>query len=318
MTALTRVFFVADIHGSALCFRKFVNAARVYRARILVVGGDISAKTLTPLFEENGGWSCNVEGIAHHVRTEGERQQLEQKLRDAGTVPLRTTPREWEELRADRRRADAEFERVALAELRRWLEWARARLHGSGTRLLIGLGNDDLDSMEEVIASDGYAELTDREILPVDDRHELLTLPYSNPTPWRTNRELPEEEIWARLASLAGRLEDPARAVFNIHVPPYGTPLDLAPRLAPDLTKVMTPGGEAELVHVGSTAVREAILQLQPMLGLHGHIHESRGFVNLGRTLSINPGSAYTEGSLLGAIIDLEPDRIRAHALTTG
>jgi uncharacterized protein len=314
----TRVFFVADIHGSAVCFHKFVNAARVYRADVLLVGGDIAAKTMTPVFEEDGGWSATVEGETRRAHSLGEVEQLEHWMRDAATVPYRTTPREWRSLIENRSEADRVFLELELEELRRWLAWAKQRMKGGGSRLLLGLGNDDLTPMEEVIASDDFAELTDREILRVDDAHELLTLPYSNPTPWSTHRELPEDEIQRRLEEGASRLENVQRAVFNLHVPPHNTPLDLAPRLDANLTKVMTPGGEPDLVHVGSTAVRSALERLQPLLGLHGHIHESKGSVRIGRTDAFNPGSAYTEGTLLGVVVDLERDRIRATMMTSG
>jgi len=311
----TRIFFVADLHGSAVCFRKFVNASRAYRADVLIVGGDIAAKTMTPVFEEHGAWSVSVEG---ENRTARSPEELEGWVRDSATVPFRTTPAEWHELIADRPKADAKFQELELGELRHWLDWARARLQGTGTRLLLGLGNDDFTPMEGVIASDGFAELTDGAVLRLDAHHEMLTLPYSNPTPWQTNRELPEEEIARRIASDAARLEHVERAVFNLHVPPRNTPLDLAPRLAPGFVKVMAPGGEAELTHVGSSAVREALERFQPMLGLHGHIHESKGTVTIGSTVALNPGSAYTEGTLLGAVVDLAPDRVRATMLTSG
>ena len=318
MAKPTRIFFVADLHGSAVCFRKFVNAAKVYQANILIVGGDIAPKTMTPVFEGSGTWSVTVEGETRTARSIEELERLEGWIRDSATVPFRTTPDVWRELIADRTKADAKFQELELGELKRWLEWARTRLAGSGARLLLGLGNDDFTSMEGVIAADGFAELTDGGILRVDDRHELLTLPYSNPTPWHTNRELPEEEIARRVAADAGRLEHVERAIFNLHVPPHNTPLDLAPRLAPGFVKVMAPGGEPELTHVGSTAVRAALERFQPMLGLHGHIHESKGSVTIGTTTALNPGSAYTEGTLLGAVVDLGPDRIRGTMLTSG
>jgi uncharacterized protein len=318
MAKPTRIFFVADLHGSAVCWRKFINAAKVYSADVLLVGGDIAAKTMTPVFEENGGWSATVEGETRTARTPEERDRLESWVRDSATVPYRTPRVAWTELIADRTRADQKFLELELEELRRWLAWAQDRLRGSGARLLIGLGNDDFTPMEEVIRADGFAELTDTAILPADDHHEILTLPYSNPTPWRTNRELSEEEIARRIDEDVRRLRSVDQAVFNLHVPPHNTPLDLAPRLGPGLVKVMAPGGEAELVHVGSTAVRRALEGHQPLLGLHGHIHESKGSVAIGRTVALNPGSAYTEGTLLGAVVDLAKDRIRATMLTSG
>ncbi len=318
MAKPTRLFFVADLHGSAVCFRKFVNAAKVYRASVLIVGGDIAAKTMTPVFEEGGGWSVTVEGETRTARSSEELERLEGWVRDSATVPFRTTRAEWLELIADRPKAERKFQELELDELRRWLAWAKARLFGSGARLLLGLGNDDFTPMEGVIATDGYAELTDGGVLSLDERHEILTLPYSNPTPWHTNREIPEEEIARRIESDAGTLAHVDRSIFNLHVPPHNTPLDLAPRLGPGFVKVMRPGGEPDLVHVGSTAVRAALERFQPVLGLHGHIHESKGSVVLGRTTALNPGSAYTEGTLLGAVVDLGPDGIRGTMLTSG
>ena len=318
MAAATRIFFVADLHGSAICWRKFVNAAKVYRANVLLVGGDIAAKTMTPIFELNGAWSVTVEGEERRARNPEELERLEAWVRDSATVPFRTEPKTWRELIADRGRADQKFQDLELEELRRWLELAKHRLAGTGARLLLGLGNDDFTSMESVIEGDGFAELTDSAIRSIDDRHELLTLPFSNPTPWRTNREISEVEIAARIDADAAKLRDVRRTVFNLHVPPFNTPLDLAPRLDASLTKVMTPGGEAEMIHVGSTAVRAAIERYQPLLGLHGHIHESKGSVTIGRTTVLNPGSAYTEATLLGTVVDLGPDGIRATMMTTG
>jgi Icc-related predicted phosphoesterase len=313
----TRLFFVADLHGSERCFRKFLNAASVYKANVLLIGGDISAKTITPLFPENAGWAGTYLGARRWVPEGTGLERFEADLKTRGTLPYRTTRDAWTETLADRAKGDALFRDLALAQLRDWLRLAETRLKGSGVRTLVGLGNDDLDEMETVLGASEYVELTDREILLIDD-HELLTLPYSNPTPWGTNRELPEEEIARRLDELSRRLEAPSRAIFNVHVPPMATPLDMAPKLDSRLTKVMTPGGEPELVHVGSPSLRAAIERVQPLLGLHGHIHESKGFVTIGRTGCLNPGSGYPEGVLQGAVIDLDRDRVRSHVFTTG
>ncbi len=317
MARPTRILFVADLHGSAICWRKFVNGARVYRADILLVGGDVTAKTVTPVVEEDGQWVAVVEG-ARRTAPRDDVERLEASLRDGATIPYRTTRAEWDELREHPDRLDQLFQRLAPIEVGRWLSWAGERLGADPTRLLVGLGNDDPTVVESAVAADGRAELTDNAVLRLDDHHELATLAYSNPTPWHTYRELPEDEIARRLDAAANGLDHLETAVFNIHVPPHSTPLDLAPRLDANLTKVMAPGGEPELVHVGSTAVRAALLRHQPLLGLHGHIHESRGTTGLGRTLAVNCGSAYTEGTLLGALIDLDADRVRAAVLTSG
>ena len=72
------------------------------------------------------------------------------------------------------------------------------------------------------------------------------------------------------------------------------------------------------MMPVGSRAVREFIEQHQPIVSLHGHIHESRGAVRIGRTVAINPGSTYGEGVLDGAIIDIEDGEVVSHQLVSG
>src|SRR2546429_9238202 len=99
-------------------------------------------------------------------------------------------------------------------------------------------------------------------------------------------------------------IKNMGRAIFNFHPPPSGTSLGEAPALDENLKPLH--GGRA-LRHVGSTAVREAIDKYQPMLSLHGHIHEGKGITRIGKTLAINPGSPYEEGRLLASIIELYP-----------
>jgi uncharacterized protein len=314
----TRIFFVADLHGSAVCWRKFINAAKVYKADVLLLGGDIAAKTLTPLLESQGAWVATTGGKRRVANGPEELRALEAALRDEATLPFRTTPAEWKELSESPGALDRKFEECSVAELKMWLDWARERLDAKSTRLLLGLGNDDFSSMERAVSDDPVAELTDNEIVRLDDGREVLTLAYSNPTPWKTHRELPEPEIARHLDVGAAKLEHVESAVFNIHVPPFNTHLDLAPRLDANLTKRMTTGGEAEMTHVGSTAVRAALEGHQPLVGLHGHIHESRGRTNFGRTLALNCGSAYSEGKLLGAVVDLEGSSTVSAVLTEG
>jgi Icc-related predicted phosphoesterase len=76
--------------------------------------------------------------------------------------------------------------------------------------------------------------------------------------------------------------------------------------------------GGIEPAAVGSTAVREAIERHQPVLSLHGHVHESRGTAKIGRTLAINPGSEYNQGLLRGAIVQLNKGKVKMHQLTAG
>ncbi len=103
------------------------------------------------------------------------------------------------------------------------------------------------------------------------------------------------------------QLPDGRPCIFNLHCPPYASGLDDAPELDATLKPVIR-GGRPSIVPVGSHAVREAIKRYQPVLGLHGHIHESRGAQKIGRTLCVNPGSDYSSGVLRGVVIELAQD----------
>ena len=99
-------------------------------------------------------------------------------------------------------------------------------------------------------------------------------------------------------------------------MPPYGSGLDTAAELDEDLSVVMS-GSKPKLIPVGSTAVRELIERYQPLLGLHGHVHERAGATRIGRTLCINPGSDYHTGRISGCLVQLRADRI-THQFVTG
>ena len=102
---------------------------------------------------------------------------------------------------------------------------------------------------------------------------------------------------------------------FNLHCPAYGCGLDEAP----ELDEQMRPKYAGHVLkQCGSTAVRAAIERHQPPLALFGHIHEGRGKSRIGRTLCINPGSSYEQGTLLGAVIDFDGRKIVDHTLTSG
>jgi Icc-related predicted phosphoesterase len=127
-----------------------------------------------------------------------------------------------------------------------------------------------------------------------------------------------EAEIAHAVDGLARRLEEPERTVFNVHCPPWDTHLDKAPRLDANMRPMPGAGG-VQFMSVGSHAVRAAIESYGPMLGLHGHVHESPGAQKLGRTICINPGSEYVDGLLRGALVTLNQKKgVRGWQLVQG
>jgi len=317
MASRTKIFFATDLHGSSKCFRKFLNAGPFYGADVLVLGADLAGKAIQAIVRSpNGRWRCRFIGTDHEVAEGSELAGLEKLIEDHGYYPLRVDPGEFEALRADDR-VDAVFLDLMRQRLTSWLQLADERLRPLGLPFYFMLGNDDPVALRPLLDGAPYGTHAEGLVVQLDDDHEMVSWGYSNITPWRSHREQTEEQLDASLRGLAAKLQDPARAVFNVHVPPIRTGLDDAPVVDENL-RVVQVMGQVKFAPAGSTAVREVLTDVQPLLGLHGHIHESTGVRRLGRTLAINPGSDYSTGALNGALLTLEGDKIAAHQLVRG
>jgi len=219
------------------------------------------------------------------------------------------------ELDTDPAKRAACFQEVMLDGVDRWMKMAADKLRGTGVRIFVSPGNDDEMEVDDVIRRAEVVELGEGRVMEFDG-FVMISTGWSNPTPWKTHREESEEQLAGRIDAMASQVPDTSRAIFNLHCPPFKSGLDEAPAIDADLR--LLHGGRA-LRPVGSTAVREVIEKRQPLLSLHGHIHESKGAVKIGKTLSINPGSAYEEGMLMGAIIQLDPKKgIKSYQLVNG
>lgn len=315
--SLTRLFYAGDVHGSRVCWKKFINAAAHYPADVLVMGGDLTGKGLVPIVREgDGSYSARVIGEQRIARTAEELDQMQLAITTNGMYPLIVDRDEARRLAEDAAWREEEMEKAVLDELRLWVEFADERLSGTETLAYVIPGNDDPWSIDAVLASGTSVVACDESVQRIGP-HEMVSLGYSNRTPWKTPRELDEGEIYERLKRLADQLETPRRAIFNVHVPPYESSLDTAFEVDDDLRYVMK-GGRPHEVATGSPAVRQIIEETQPLLSLHGHIHESKGVTRIGRTMAINPGSDYGSGHLDGCLVHLAPDRVVNQYLVSG
>jgi uncharacterized protein len=297
-----RIFFATDIHGSDVCWRKFLNAGKFHKADVLVMGGDMTGKAMVPIVANGGSWELTLQEQRQVLTSEDELKAMEKRIADRGYYPVRLSRDEVNALDADPEAVDKRFREEMLRSVERWLALADERLKGSGIRCIVSPANDDIFEIDPLIEAATLVDLGESNAIELDG-FTLVSTGWANPTPWKTFRELPEDELRARIDGLVGAVGDPRRAIFNFHAPPYGSNLDSAPKLDADMKYVS--GGQA-LVPVGSHAVRDAILAYGPPLSLHGHIHEGRGAVKLGRTLAVNPGSSYEDGVLQAAIVDLD------------
>ena len=314
----TRVFFVSDIHGSERLYLKFTNAGRVYRANVLVIGGDITGKTVTPIFQKDGSWSAQYVGGWRTANNQQELESLEKDVRELGSYPYRTTEKDWAALRQDQKKMDDVFTTVMSESIRRWVRLAEERLKPLSCKTIFNIGNDDISLVGDLIKESDYVIYPNESIVQLDDRHEMPSVGNSNMTPWNCVGDVSEEELLSKLEKTTAGLSSPETSIFNFHCPPYDTQIDVAPKLDANLAPVLTPGGEPEMAHVGSTSVRKVIEKLQPLAGLHGHIHESRGVSKIGKTQCFNPGSEYISGVLRGLIINLSDKKIDNYVFTEG
>lgn len=303
-TRALRIFFATDVHGSEVCFRKFLAAAKVYQPDVLILGGDFAGKGLVPVLRQDGELHARVSGENVTVPL-AEWDRLAAEVGRAGFYPVRMEAEELAALEDDPAALDRLFRREIAAQMQRWCDLAEERLD-PGVRCIITPGNDDPVEADAVLAASGRVECPELELCDLGPvtMASLGVVPY---TPWNTERECSEDELGKQISEMLDQLPAGRSCILNIHCPPYASGLDDAPELDATLKPVIR-GGRPSIVPVGSHAVREAIKRYQPVMGLHGHIHESRGAQKIGRTLCVNPGSDYSSGVLRGAVVDIADD----------
>jgi uncharacterized protein len=318
----TRVFFAADLHGSTPAWRKFVNAAAFYGADALVFGGDLMGKALVPIVERDGRLRAEVGGDTVEVHR-AELRTLADRLEVRGHYWRVMNPDEHAALADDPLLVEGEAQVLARERLRSWIAFARERLDGTDVRVFLTGGNDDAPAVLEVLEGEHDDRIVPSEgvVVRLDDDHTMITVGLSTPTPWDTPREASEPEIERAIEDALVGVPDTSRCVFNLHCPPKDTILDRCLKLEVvpgQLPRPIREGGRFVTTGGGSVAVRQAIEGHQPLVALHGHIHESPGRLKIGRTLCFNPGSEYGQGRLEGVLMRLDASRVAAYQHTSG
>ena len=329
---MIKILYVADVHGSNTCYKKFLNALKLYKVDVGIMMGDLCGKMINPIVEQTDGtYLATIMGSNIVAKTEEELANLEKEIATTGNYSFRTSREEMEVLkkegksiqgRIDERAAsislsdgkiDDLFKKLVLERMNYWMELAEERISGSGIDVYMGAGNDDIMQVDDIIRQSSTVKHADDNKVVIRDEFEMISSSWSNPTPWDTERECPEEEFEEKLEALASQLENPEKSIFNFHVPPYDTLIDQAPKLSEDLVP-----STDETIAAGSKAVSNIIKKYQPLLGLHGHIHESRGIVKIGKTTCINPGSEYSEGILRGVLLMMNKGKMKDFMFISG
>jgi Icc-related predicted phosphoesterase len=314
----TKIFFATDIHGSDVCLRKFLNAGKFYGVDAVVMGGDITGKMIVPVVEESPDEHvAHIFGRRRAVDSTGL-AGLNKFIADAGFYPHPMTKDEVAQLREDPAGVDELFRKLMTQTMSRWIDMAEDRLAGSGVEVIFAPGNDDPMFIDDLLSGSDVVVNPDGRVVELPGGFPMISVGYSNRTPWDSPRELDEDDLRHVIDEEVAKLADPSKAIFNLHVPPKDTPIDQAMELDAEFRPVVK-GGSPVITGVGSSAVRDSIVAYQPMLSLHGHIHESRGEARIGKTLALNPGSEYSEGVLRGVILTLNQKKgFRGYQLVAG
>jgi Icc-related predicted phosphoesterase len=311
-----KLYFATDVHGSEICWKKFLAASKFYEVDTLILGGDMTGKAIVPIVAQGGDeYKVTLLEQVSMLHGKEEVDKMVQTIQNRGYYPFVTDPDEVQAIVSSPGKMDELFMDQVLKTIQRWMEYADTKLSGTGIRCIVCPGNDDIFEIDSVIAASKCVRSLEGQVIELDEYHEMANSGWSNPTPWNTHREEPDEALLKRLEAVISQVKNPSQAVFNFHAPPYGSGLDEAPELTKDLRQAYA---GRSMIPVGSKAVMTVIDKYQPLLGLHGHIHEGKGTRKYKKTLCVNPGSMYEQGMLNGAVIELKPQKVGNYLLTTG
>jgi Icc-related predicted phosphoesterase len=308
--AKVRILFASDFHGNEMVWRKFLNSASIFKANWLIMGGDLTGKVLTPIVtQQDGMYKAEFLSKTHTIEPSGL-EKFRTLVKDHCYIPYVCDQKQFEELnQATQDDIEKIFARLECQTLQEWVDMIPKKLT-KDVHVLIHPGNDDKFELDDVLKRSPYLTYAEESVVNLDGEHEAACLGWSNPTPWNSPRECSEDELMVMLEKLVSQVKNVDRSLFCLHCPPFESQIDQAPLLDKDLRPVLQ-GGRPVYIPVGSKSVRSIIEKYQPLLGMHGHIHECRGFMRIGRTQCMNPGSEYTEGILSAYLIELDGVKIK-------
>jgi Icc-related predicted phosphoesterase len=309
--AITRYLFASDLHASDLAFRKFISVALQYKVNVAVTD-ELTGKFIIPAVKQKDGsvrFQFRDETVT--ARTDAERQSEENKAGNVGNYVLYCTSEEYEQLKSKTGFQDELFKNLVSERLRRWAAFAEEKLKGKVDTVIMMPGNDDEAYIDDVLAESKFITNPEGKMMKLGG-NEVIATGMANMTPWKCPRDVEEDVLEKLLEKLCAQVTDWKHAIMITHCPPYDTKIDKAPKLDEKFNVVYS-GGAPVMIPVGSTSVRKVIEKFQPLLGLHGHLHEGKGIDHIGRTTLINSGSEYYKGLLSAALVNLEDDKVKGY-----
>jgi Icc-related predicted phosphoesterase len=299
-----RIFFTTDIHGSEACFKKLLRAREFYEVDAIVLGGDYTSKSLLVCVRGRDGTVAKLDGKEVRLTSREEVESFRKWNSDRGRMTRVVDEEEYRDAERNPERRDQWISDALRELLTHWTEMADEAFSKNGCKIYQIPGNDEPLFCDEFFNDAPFVPLDGRHIR-LNDHLAILGIGGSTPTPWETPREYSEQEIEDCIAKSLDKNLAALPLIFVAHVPPLNSGLDEAPALKNDYAYKLS-FGAPEKVYVGSQAIRRAVENLRPIAGLFGHVHEARGKVIIGKTVCVNPGSAFDQGRLQGCIVSIE------------
>ena len=239
------MFFASDLHGSNVCFKKFVNSAKFYGVDVLVLGGDLTGKAVIPIAEQEDGTFRRVPAWRVGAnRRQGRARRVRQaagqyRFLSCGHAGVRVPAPEGGPEAAQ----PALFKKLVLERVREWASLPPSKSCKEPTIPLVTVpGNDDFVEIDEILTQAPHFDFHEMQVCEFKGGYQMLYCGGSTPTPWDTEREYTEEQYVTRFAELLPQVTDMSRCIFNVHVPPFGTALDACPKLDKNLQVVYEMG----------------------------------------------------------------------------
>src|SRR5947207_13101896 len=160
---MLKVFYATDIHGSEICWRKFLNAAPFYGADVAIIGGDVTGKAMVPIVERGGVWEATVQDHHEVLHTEEEVRAIEARILNRGYYPIRVSEEEYRHMQEDPDAVDKRFKQAMIEGTERWISMVEDKLGGTGIRAIACPANDDMFEIDDLLEHASYLETGDEE-----------------------------------------------------------------------------------------------------------------------------------------------------------
>ncbi|MCH4816536.1 MAG: phosphoesterase [Saccharolobus sp.] len=264
-----KIGFFTDVHGSEYSFKRSLNITKARKVDFLIVSGGLMAKEI--LFVEDTGGKYFLNGKKVNLNN------LNEEALRSGKYIVVDKKEVIEDIKSDKSKLEKVISEKVTEQMSRWVKIADEvfRLE----RIFWSAGHGDIPQLDSILKNFG-GKLINENVINIEEI-QIVSLGYGSPM-GNSYREIPDSELYIKGKSLL-KDADKERLIMNFHMPPLNTKLDNA--------KV-----GLRKSHVGSKAVLDLITEFQPLISLHGHVHESTSMDKIGETIALNPGSLYQLG----------------------